>query len=65
MIFKSAHVRGVKADIAAGNITITIAIPLDDIEKAEELAKYAGKDASDMKVDITPYQPALFTEPKG
>ena len=60
MQFKSAHVRGVKADIAKGEITITLAIGLEELDKAEELARYAGKDASDMKLELTPYQPGLF-----
>lgn len=64
MQFQRATVKGVKADIAAGNITISLSVPLEDLETAEELAHYAGKNAIAMKINITPHQPSLFAERK-
>jgi len=65
MRFSSAHVKGVKADVAAGVISITITVPMNDLETAEEVAKYCEKDAGTVMIEIEPRQMSFGTKGKG
>ena len=61
MEFKQCEVKSVKANIANGDMTISfkMAINDDNMETAEALALYVGKDASNVEVRVIPDQPSL------
>jgi hypothetical protein len=55
MQFKQAIVKSVKADLAAGSITLSFTIGMEERKAAEELAFFVGKDAADLTLDISPH----------
>jgi hypothetical protein len=61
MEFPSAHVKAVKADIAAGELTISFRLAINEqsMETADLLGTYVGKDGSMVEVEVIPVQPAL------
>ncbi len=63
MIFYNAKVKAVKADLAKGEITVTLTMSINDehMQEASVLAAaYTGEDAGDVEVHILPRQMALF-----
>jgi hypothetical protein len=61
MEFKNAHVKAVKADIGSGELTISFRMAKNEqnMETADLLGTYVGKDGSMVEVDVIPVQPAL------
>jgi hypothetical protein len=64
MRFLNARVKGVKADVAAGSITISFSVPLESLETAEEVARYCDKDAGAVAIVIDPMQIPMKMETK-
>ncbi len=64
MQFTAAEFTAVKADIDKKEIRITFAVPLDQLDEAEELTNFMGKDRQDMTVNITPRQLPLLDKEK-
>lgn len=62
MEFTQCKVKSVKADIANGEIKISFSMAFNDenMETAEALGLYVGKDAGMVEVRIIPQQPALI-----
>jgi hypothetical protein len=63
MIFYNAKVKAVKADLAKGEITVTLTMSINDehMQEASVLAAaYTGEDAGDVEVHILPRQMTLF-----
>lgn len=58
MKFYNANITGVKANLATSEITITAVVPMNEetMSEAEDLAQYAGKEASDVEITIEPRQ---------
>lgn len=55
-----AKVKSVKADVAAGMITLSFVAAFDDLPSAEKLAGYASRDAGKVVLTVTPHQPTLL-----
>ena len=53
-----AYLKGIKADIAKKELTITFTVSLDEesLSNAEELAPYADSDAGAVELNVLPYQ---------
>ena len=60
----TAHVKGVKADVAKKEITISFVMDMSDanMEEAQELATYTEKDAGAVVIKVLPYQLKLQLE---
>ena len=61
MEFPNCKAKSVKADIANGELTIAFRMVINDdnMEAAEALGLYVGKDAGELEVRIIPRQPPL------
>lgn len=55
MKFTEAEVKGVKADLAKGEITLSFVIPIDQQAAADDLAKYVGENG-EVELVVTPRQ---------
>lgn len=64
MKFKTATTKGIKADIAKHEITITFVVSLntENMNIAEELAPYTDEDAGDVELNILPYQRSFINQ---
>ncbi len=58
MLFQTANIKSVKADLAKGEITVSFVVDIDqeNMETAHALAVFADNDAGDVEVTIHPRQ---------
>jgi len=59
MQFNLAKVKGVKADVAKGSITLTFTVPYSDLYDAQLLAAYVEQDAGKVELSVTPMQQVM------
>ncbi|CAK0760088.1 hypothetical protein CCP3SC15_2590004 [Gammaproteobacteria bacterium] len=52
MEFLAAKVKGVKADVVAGRITLTFSVPLSDLFDAQQLAQFAEADMGKVELVV-------------
>lgn len=59
-----SYVKGIKADVAKKEMTLTFTVHMDEqsLATAEELAQYVGEDAGAVELRIMPYQRSFLTK---
>lgn len=59
-----AYVKGIKADVAKKEVTISFTVTMDEesMATAEELAHFVGGDAGAVELKVMPYQRSFLSK---